>query len=641
MTRQHKKTSFSLANPPDFQPELGRRKISSVLFSLRGSSYAKKKSGARSKSSNGRYQRVVVKARVVKMNRGLASLRAHVRYLKRSGTGLEKKEPNLTSEFGEVSELVKSWQGDPHHFRFIISPERGADLNLEEYKNRVLGELEKELGRDLEWFSVAHYNTDNPHCHVVIRGRDRAGEVLLIPKETIKNTFREICQKEATKELGLSFEERKFGGLEREGFASIDWVLLSKMKETGRVCVYELKGIEFKTAALKRLDFLSQYGLAEERHTGEWFLSPETEKTLRTLEKKNQLRTTIEKEFGVVAGDFVDLREKLPGQNGIFGKVLGVSILDELSGEKLALVQAADGINYVERLREEEELRAGSIVRLWRRELGAADKVIQRYSSDGALNLSKLRSDAEDWKVPPGLTFESYFSRFEQRVETLVRAGILKDLGGNRFSAPKDLADRLNPLVRLMVDQVGRVLTEDGVGKSRKQRVLLVLDEFAALGHMPFFDNALSYLAGYGVRAMVVCQSMQQLFQIYGTSQTISDNCHIRVFMTPNSVEAAGYISKNLGKKTVRYSTGTGLFPKSESVTGRPLLSEEELLRFPDDEELIFVAGARPIRCDKIISHNHPFFKPHFKKAPEQTEVSPWEEELILDGDFPGTILEE
>ena len=444
MARQHKKTSFSLANPPDFQPELGRRKISSVLFSLRGSSYAKKKSGARSKSSQGRYQRVVVKARVVKMNRGLASLRAHVRYLKRSGTGLEKKEPNLTSEFGEVSELVKSWQGDPHHFRFIISPERGADLNLEEYKNRVLGELEKELGRDLEWFSVAHYNTDNPHCHVVIRGRDRAGEVLLIPKETIKNTFREICQKEATKELGLSFEERKFGGLEREGFASIDWVLLSKMKETGRVCVYELKGIEFKTAALKRLDFLSQYGLAEERHTGEWFLSPETEKTLRTLEKKNQLRTTIEKEFGVVAGDFVDLREKLPGQNGIFGKVLGVSILDELSGEKLALVQAADGINYVERLREEDELRAGSIVRLWKRELGAADKVIQRYSSDGALNLSQLRSDAEDWKVPPGLTFESYFSRFEQRVETLVRAGILKDLGGNRFSAPQDLADEIH-----------------------------------------------------------------------------------------------------------------------------------------------------------------------------------------------------
>lgn len=206
---------------------------------------------------------------------------------------------------------------------------------------------------------------------------------------------------------------------------------------------------------------------------------------------------------------------------------------------------------------------------------------------------------------------------------------------------PSELDGRLQPLVRMMVDQAGRVLTEDGVRKSRKQRVILVLDEFAALGHMRFFDNALSYLAGYGVRAMVVCQSVQQLSQLYGPSQTIADNCFMRVFMTPNSVEAAQYISRNLGKQTVRYSSKRNPFAQKDQLTGQPLLTEEELLRFPENEQLVFVAGSRPIRCHKLISHEHPLLEPHFKKPPEETEMPPWEEEFLLDGDDPGTILEE
>jgi type IV secretion system protein VirD4 len=200
---------------------------------------------------------------------------------------------------------------------------------------------------------------------------------------------------------------------------------------------------------------------------------------------------------------------------------------------------------------------------------------------------------------------------------------------------------RLKVYLWVLVDQLGRKLTARGVRAERTQRLLLVLDEFPALGRLHYFDTALSYIAGYGVRAMVICQSLKQLNELYGASQSISDNCYLRVFFTPNSIESAEYISRSLGQHTVSYKTssGRGPFSRSESdhLVGRPLLSPEELLCFPKDELIIFVAGERPIRAKRLLFDKHWMFRAEVREAPIPRVRASWEnfyeEDIYFDAD--------
>lgn len=204
---------------------------------------------------------------------------------------------------------------------------------------------------------------------------------------------------------------------------------------------------------------------------------------------------------------------------------------------------------------------------------------------------------------------------------------------------------RFKLYLRILVDQLGRKITARGVTAKRKQKLLMILDEFPTLGRLKFFDTALSYIAGYGVRAIIVCQSMKQLNDVYGPAQSISDNCYIRLFFTPNSVEGAEYISRSLGQKTVRFTTEsknsrlTLQSQKSEHIIGRPLLSVEELLCFSNEEIIILIAGSRPIRAKKLLYDKHQMFKgckldPPEKREKDSLDFFPIEdEEELFDGD--------
>jgi type IV secretory pathway VirD2 relaxase len=159
-------------------------------------------------------QRVTIKTRVVKQSPVKAAriLKAHIRYLERSGTGLESngavffvKEGTLLTP--EVRKRVGEWAADKHHFRFIISPENGIQLDLEAFAKRVMSGIERDLGTSVDWFAAAHYNTDNPHLHVVMRGKDEGGANLYIDKEYIKEGMRLMAEGLATDTLGHRTEQ--------------------------------------------------------------------------------------------------------------------------------------------------------------------------------------------------------------------------------------------------------------------------------------------------------------------------------------------------------------------------------------------------------------------------------------------------
>ena len=196
---------------------------------------------------------------------------------------------------------------------------------------------------------------------------------------------------------------------------------------------------------------------------------------------------------------------------------------------------------------------------------------------------------------------------------------------------PSDIS-RTKPLVRLILNQIGRRLTEkldgDIDGNARRQ-VLLMLDEFPALGRLEFFESALAFMAGYGLRAFLITQSLNQIEKAYGPNNSILDNCHVRVAFATNDERTAKRISDALGTTTemraMRNYAGHRLAPwlshvmVSRQETARQLLTPGEVMQLPSEDEIVLVSGVPPIRATKIRYYSDKNFKTRVAPAPVLT----------------------
>ena len=173
---------------------------------------------------------------------------------------------------------------------------------------------------------------------------------------------------------------------------------------------------------------------------------------------------------------------------------------------------------------------------------------------------------------------------------------------------PSDI-NRTKPLIRLILNQVGRRLTEDLQAKAGRHRLLLMLDEFPALGRLDFFESALAFMAGYGLKSFLIAQSLNQIEKAYGPNNSILDNCHVRVSFATNDERTAKRVSDALGTATEmramknyaghRLSPWLGHLMVSRSETARPLLTPGEVMQLPPADEIVMVAGTPPIRAKK------------------------------------------
>ncbi len=177
---------------------------------------------------------------------------------------------------------------------------------------------------------------------------------------------------------------------------------------------------------------------------------------------------------------------------------------------------------------------------------------------------------------------------------------------------PSDIS-RTKPLVRLILNQIGRCLTERLEGdpsKSRRHKLLLMLDEFPALGRLDFFETALAFMAGYGIRAYLIAQSLNQISKAYGENNAILDNCHVRIAFSSNDERTAKRISDALGTATElraqRNYAGHRLAPwlshvmVSKQETARALLTPGEGMQLPPQDALVLVSSLPPIRAKKL-----------------------------------------
>jgi type IV secretion system protein VirD4 len=207
------------------------------------------------------------------------------------------------------------------------------------------------------------------------------------------------------------------------------------------------------------------------------------------------------------------------------------------------------------------------------------------------------------------------------------------------FVVPPSDINRTKPLIRLILNQVGRRLTEDLQAKAGRHRLLLMLDEFPALGRLDFFESALAFMAGYGLKSFLIAQSLNQIEKAYGANNSILDNCHVRVSFATNDERTAKRVSDALGTatemKAMRNYAGHRLAPwlghlmVSRSETARQLLTPGEIMQLPPSDEIVMVAGTPPIRAKKARYYEDARFKerilpPPVLVVPKQGRPDDW-----------------
>ncbi|WP_430292925.1 conjugal transfer protein TraG [Pseudomonas sp. B1-22] len=254
----------------------------------------------------------------------------------------------------------------------------------------------------------------------------------------------------------------------------------------------------------------------------------------------------------------------------------------------------------------------------------AAREVLNKSENERSGVLSTAMSFLGLYRDP---TVAEVTSRCDWRIADLISAEHPVSL--YLVVPPSDIS-RTKPLIRLILNQIGRRLTEslDGAdGIERRHKLLLMLDEFPALGRLDFFESALAFMAGYGLRTFLISQSLNQIDKAYGQNHSILDNCHVRVTFATNDERTAKRISETLGTATElraqrnyaghRLAPWLGHLMVSRQETARPLLTPGEVMQLPTDESVVMLSGHAPIRAKKLRYFADTNFRRRILPAPQ------------------------
>ena len=306
-------------------------------------------------------RRVVMKARVVRHQGARfrsAPLPKHIAYLKREGVTRDGEDARMfgaTSDTADERGFAERCEDDRHHFRFIISPEDGAALSdLKTFTRELMLDVERDLGTKLDWVAVDHWNTDNPHVHVLIRGRGDDGQDLVISREYISRGFRDRAAERVTLELGPRSEREIRTALEREvgsdRWTSLDRALRDISDECGGVADlrpgHDTEDPELRGLLLGRAAKLERLGLADPVGPACWTLKPGLEPALRQLGIRGDIIKTMHQAMSA-GGHEPDVSSfALHGEepsDPVLGRLVKRGLDDELKGTAYAIVAGVDG----------------------------------------------------------------------------------------------------------------------------------------------------------------------------------------------------------------------------------------------------------------------------------------------------------
>ncbi|WP_256754840.1 VirD2 family relaxase/mobilization nuclease [Mesorhizobium sp. Mes31] len=305
----------------------------------------------------GRSRAVIIKTRLVRHHARSAPLAAHLAYLRREGVTLDGEKARLFGpEGGEVdgSAFAERCGDDRHHFRFIVSPEDAVDMtDLKSFARDLMGQMEKDLGTKLDWAGVGHWNTDNPHLHIILRGHADDGQDLVISRDYIKEGMRARAADLVTQELGprsdLDIHRNLQRQVEAERWTQLDRQLVRDGRDRGVIdlaTAANAQSDEYQVLKVGRVRKLETLGLAEQVGPGQWIIDDKAEATLRELGERGDIikrmhRALTEQGIERGAASYVLAAERL--DTPIVGRLVDRGLDDELKGSAYAVVDGTDG----------------------------------------------------------------------------------------------------------------------------------------------------------------------------------------------------------------------------------------------------------------------------------------------------------
>ena len=355
----------------------------------------------------GGQRRVIVKARITKFKAGqLGAARAHLRYIQRDGVTPEGEPGQLygpETDAANGTTFLDACVDDRHQFRLIVSPEDGAQLHdLKPFIRDFMAQVERDLETKLDWVAVDHFNTGQPHTHIVIRGKDDRGDDLIITKDYMSHGLRMRAREFVTLELGQEIEHDMTLKLAREvnaeRFTRLDRALW-KHTDRGYLVISAMPPEDRTTHAshMGRLKKLQNLGLALERQTGVWQISPDLETKLRSLGQRGDIIRTMHRamrEVGIErpGGSFAMFDATKPS-NRIVGRVAGLGLTDEINDRHYIVVDGVDGkVHYADvgHLRPELVPDKGMIVGIENKMVEVSERLSTNLRILSYLYLEKL-----------------------------------------------------------------------------------------------------------------------------------------------------------------------------------------------------------------------------------------------------------
>ena len=323
----------------------------------------------------------VVKARVVRHAGRGAPLGTHLDYLRREGVTRDGEKARLfgaESDDADARDFAERTQDDRHHFRFIVSPDDAVEMaDLKTFTRDLVSQMEKDLDTRLEWVGVAHWNTEHPHVHLIVRGVRDDGENLVISRDYIKEGMRDRARDLITQELGPRTDHDIRQAIERqveaERWTNLDRQLARDGYRTGVIDMApspDRQPDEFHALKVGRLRKLESLGLADQVGPGQWALSDRAEATLREMGERDDIIKRIHRgltDRGIERGaaNYVLAGESL--DDPIVGRLVARGLDDELKGTAYAVVDGVDGRTHHIKLPDLDatgDSRPGSIVEL-------------------------------------------------------------------------------------------------------------------------------------------------------------------------------------------------------------------------------------------------------------------------------------
>jgi len=418
-------------------------------------------------------RRVIVKARYVK-NSGdgfKEKIRAHLDYITRNEAGLNSEKPELFSQDEEsltLKDIATKFEDSPHNFRFIISPEDGDKIDLKTFTIDLVKTIENDLKTKIKWVASCHYDTNEPHVHLVINGKDEFGNKLLMTKDYISRGIRNRAAEKITHKLGLrNIEDIKNGlniDVNRNSKSYLDEVIKTNVIDgyikVSNIMINDIdKNIDDLLS--RRLAHLQNYDLAKHEGNNKWKVKKEY---LKDLYQINRISSIIEKmstNLKVEKSRCEVISTKDLSEKSIVGHVVSRRYVDELDDTECLIIKTAQQKQiYVELEKYSEKIRVGvgDLVRVDATKPFEGPKSSDRNINEIAQAHGGVYNAAahEDYartkkKLPPGVSAQEFVQVHLKRLELLARMGLAKKFNDKSFALSHDFLESITVKVQASV----------------------------------------------------------------------------------------------------------------------------------------------------------------------------------------------